>query len=512
MKIPLITLILAAFFISPIYGQKEHLSPCGTPSYKSHWLKEYQKDPSKFKTRTGGIMYVPMTVHVLAGGVTDEFIFRNLCQLNTDFEGTDIQFYLNYPIRRVQNGTYNNHTDYEVGYNMMVEYNVENTINTYVVENPNSNCGYNLPYSGIAMNRTCMGEGDHTWAHEVGHNLSIQHPFLGWEGGVSHDSSVPHSFASPAPETVLYNYTTFKSEPYFDIDTLIIDTAYVEKADGSNCHFAADGFCDTDPDYIANRWNCDMNNGNVSNLTFTDPDGIKLNADGTLIMSYADDACSARFTEEQAAAMRANLLDEKPDYLDPDYLAAPMLDPEVILNYPIDDELVYNIDIELDWEDIDNADFYLVEVFITNEVFPGMLFPWANYSTTESELTLPGLDLDFQFFWSVTPFEDFQFCSESVTAMGSFITSDISSSKKLEEKQARLFPNILSEGENFRIELEKKQPISLTVRTIDGKQVFAFDGIESELSISTQGWVAGIYLAQIQLEEGRATKKIIVHE
>jgi len=511
MKISLLTLAFIGFVFTSSYGQKENLDTCGSPPFKTQWLKDYQKDPSKYQTRTGGIMYVPMTVHVLTGGTSDEFIFRNLCQLNADFEGTDLQFYLNYPIRRVSNGSYNNHSELEVGYNMMVEYNVENTINTYVVDNPAGNCGYNLPYAGIAMNKTCMGEGDHTWAHEVGHNLSIQHPFLGWEGGVSYTGTVPHSFADPAPEFVTYDYTLFQLEPYFDLDTLIIDTAYVEKADGSNCHFAADGFCDTDPDYIANRWFCDESNGNTSLLTFTDPDGVKLQADGTLIMSYADDICSGRFTEEQAAAMRANLLDEKPEYLDPSYTAEPMLDPVVTLTYPIDDEIVYNESIELEWEDIPNADFYLIELFSTNEVFPGMLFPWDKYSSQESTLEIDALPVNVNFFWTVTPYEDFSFCNENVSAMNSFITSGVSSTKELTENQVKLFPNVLSSGGNLRVKFENTTQYSIFIKTIDGKQVQTFNGTDSQLDISTQGWTAGIYLAQIQLEEGRTTKKIIIH-
>jgi len=509
MKKYLFALSLVAFCFAVGFSQKEDLSPCGSLPFKSDWLKEYQKDPSQFETRSGTVMYVPMTVHVLAGGVTDEFIFDNLCQLNTDFQNTDIQFYLNYPIRRVSNGAYNNHEELELGYNMMVEYNVENTVNTYVVDNPAGNCGYNLPYSGIAMNKTCMGVGDHTWAHEVGHNLSIQHPFLGWEGGVSHDGSVSHNFGNNAPDFVTYNYTDFKLVPYFDIDTLIIDTSFVERADGSNCQFAGDGFCDTAPDYIANRWEC--NQDGESNLIFTDPDGVKLQADATLIMSYANDNCSARFTEEQAAAMRANLIDVKGDYLDPNYMAEPMLDPEVVLNYPIDDEIVPFQSLELDWEDIPNADFYKVEVFSTNEVFPGMQFPWGSFSTQESEITLPALEVGILYFWTVTPFEDFSFCNENGTATGSFISSDVSSLNELSSTQVKLFPNVLAQGTDIQIELEKQQEISLNIRTMDGKQVHFYSGNDLKISVSTQGWATGIYLAQIQLGTGRAVRKIIIH-
>ncbi len=509
MKKILFSLFFMGFCLSLSLAQKAELSPCGSQPYKTEWLKNYQKDPSKFETRSGSTLYVPMTVHVLAGGVTDEFIFRNLCQLNADFQDTEIQFYLNYPIRRVSNGAYNSHQELELGYNMMVEYNVENTINTYVVDNPAGNCGYNLPYAGIAMNKTCMSEGDHTWAHEVGHNLSIQHPFLGWEGGVSYTGTVPHNFNNPAPDFVTYDYTLFQQTPYFDVDTLIVDTAFVERADGSNCHYAGDGFCDTDPDYIANRWFC--NSDGQSNLIFTDPDGVKLQADASLIMSYADDGCAARFTEEQSAAMRANLIDEKMEYLDPNYTADPMLDPELVLNYPIDDEIVPFDGVVLDWEDIPNADFYNIEIYITNEVFPGMMFPWNSYSSQESEFTLPALDVNVQFFWEITPYEDFAFCNENVSEMNSFITSDVSSVNELDDTQVKLFPNILEAGQIIQIVLEETKDIFLDIRSMDGKQIYSYKGIGNQVSVSSQGWATGIYLAYIELEEGRTTRKIIVH-
>mgnify|MGYP000043822657 FL=1 len=91
-------------------------------------------------------------------------------------------------------------------------------------------------------------------------------------------STAAGTFSEPAPETVLYNYTLFKDS--LILDTLIIDTAYVEKVDGSNCEYAADGFCDTPPDYLAYRWTCNQSTG-TSFGTMLDPNGESFKSDAT---------------------------------------------------------------------------------------------------------------------------------------------------------------------------------------------------------------------------------------
>ena len=64
----------------------------------------------------------------------------------------------------------------------------------HFVSDPAGNCGYNLPYAGVAIAMGCGGPSDHTWAHEV--ITSVQHP--SWDGnGVSHDGSIAHNFSDP---------------------------------------------------------------------------------------------------------------------------------------------------------------------------------------------------------------------------------------------------------------------------------------------------------------------------
>ena len=69
----------------------------------------------------------------------------------------------------------------------------------------------------------------------------------------------------------------------------------------------ATAFCDTSPDYLNFRWSC--NEDSESYQLQTDPDGVNFRSDGTLIMSYSNDECANRFSEEQISAMQFSLLD-----------------------------------------------------------------------------------------------------------------------------------------------------------------------------------------------------------
>ena len=270
-------------FVFKVGFAQNPLGPCGTAPEKSAWLQKYQAAPAAYQKNLDTIIYVPLTIHLLG---TDEglgfFNYRNLmeafCTLNEDYESANIQFYMEGEVHYIQNTAWFEHETLLEGGQMMFANNVEHTLNCYFVADPAGNCGYALPYAGLAVAKSCANPNDHTWSHEVGHALSLPHPFLGWEGGVSYDDSVPPNFNAPAPLTVTYDYTFFQDT--LILDTLIIDTAYVEFVDGSNCGIAADGFCDTSPDYLANRWFCD---GNMESATQQkDPSGATSKPDGTM--------------------------------------------------------------------------------------------------------------------------------------------------------------------------------------------------------------------------------------
>lgn len=489
--------------------------PCGTPPGKSAWLKKYQQRPQTLLRNLDTTLYVPLTIHLVAqdngsGYFRQEALLDALCKLNADYEEASIQFYVEGDIRYLPNSSWNNHSTVLEGAEMMFLNNVEHTINCYFVSNPADNCGYNLPYAGIAMRKSCAGATADTWAHEIGHNLSVQHPFLGWEGGVSHDGSVAHNFNNPAPLTVTYDYTYYKDT--LIRDTLIIDTALVEMADGSNCALAADGFCDTRADYLAERWSC---NGNgESPIQQTDPSGARFRSDGSLIMGYADDLCQSRFTPQQIAAMRANLYEEKADYLYNQVPAPSLSAAPATLISPQTDELVQYDEVRLEWAPLENATHYLLQLSPLPAFSSALV---TNYVTTASSFSLPeALSPDRNYYWRVRGYNSHSFCNPFTEARR-FRAAQLSSVNTIPAaRNLRVFPNPASPGRPLVLEFEadKAFPASLRLFTAAGQ---ALHSLKLEVKtgnnrfpIETGELPPGLYLIWMESEEGRAIERAML--
>ena len=509
MKKLLSTLFLASLFVGA-YGQNIEPNPCGTPSFRSDWLKKYQANPKAFELKSDEIINVPITVGRLAdddgeGRMRATKVLRALCRLQQDFEGTDIEFYLKSPIQNINDDNFHEHGDVVSGGLKMFEYNEEGAINCYLVREAAGNCGYNLPWAGVAVQESCAGPDDHTWAHEMGHALKLPHPFLGWEGGISHDNSVPHQYTNPAPEFVLYNYTTFKDS--LVLDTTIIDTAWVEKMDGSNCNEAADGFCDTKPDYLYQGWACTIDAESFTEQT--DPNGEKFYSDATLIMSYAFDNCSGRFTDEQIAAMRANALDEKADFTSVGMQFLPPTDPQSIeLQYPIEDEVVYFRNVEFSWNEDHEEQYYLFQIGVEPT------FSLVLYDTllTEPRLLLNEADASWgRLYWRVMPFTANQFCSD-FSEGGQFIPSETSSVVEEIVESITLIPNLIdasidrvhlsnSEG---RLHQAKYKCVDMSGRTISSGEVK-----NDMIQLDRDKMDAGIYFIQIENGSSQLSYKLV---
>jgi hypothetical protein len=503
------------FFLGLAVAQQAQSSwsfPCGTPPGKSDWLKRYQENPQAFQRNTDTTLHVPLTIHIVGTDSGSGFFGLSglkaaFCKLNESFEEANIQFFMAGEINYLQNSDWYNHETVLEGAEMMFANNVEGTLNIYFVSDPAGNCGYNLPYAGIAMRKSCSGPNDNTWAHEIGHALAIPHPFLGWEGGVSHDGSVTHNFNNPAPEIVTYDYTFFQDT--LIEDTVIIDTAYVELLDGSNCSLAADGFCDTPPDYIAQRWFCDVN-GESPTLQ-TDPAGATFRSDGSLIMGYSDDACQARFTPEQIAAMRADLYDENPDWISPVPPMEPVagtvtefLTPEAGAELPFDEVL-------LSWVPVDNATQYIVQI----SPLPTFGIR-SEYVVEEPELLITDLVANRTYYWRVTVLNAYSFCAP-LSEVATFNTTETSNVNAISQLTAlQVFPQPAGAGEVMTVALTTNAPINGRLRLYSSlgqpMQEMALDYGPGRhtLSLPTAEYPAGVYFLSVQTAKGRAVRQIAI--
>ncbi len=488
MKNGLLTLI-GLFFLSTCTFAQQHF--CGTAPEKSEWLKQYQKNPSSYSIENSSdTLFLPVTVHIVGtnggGGYFPlQTMLKSFCTLNGDFKASKIQFYIEGEVNYINNTEYYDH-DWSAGFDMMFFNNVPNTINCYIVDSPAGNCGY---YSGsadgVALAKSCTGPSDHTWAHEIGHFLSLPHPFVGWEG-------FDYEFELPAPFQVNGNP--------------------VELLDGSNCAFAGDGFCDTPPDYLSFRWNC--NAGDISDPVL-DPTGAEFEVDGTLFMSYSNDGCMNRFSDEQIDAMRANVQFARPNLLNTETPYSPITDADIFPLYPEDAEFVPTYDnITFEWEPVVNADWYYLEIALDAD-FDLVLY---KYLVESSSFTTLELKKNRDYYWRVTPFNNQYTCDVEPSTIFTFQTGEVTNVKTIESiNNFKVFPNPIDRGQSIILQATAESFTSTQVMVTDasGKQIIsqAWDiGTgNNNLEIETSNLESGIYIVSIVTEEGVINRRIAVY-
>lgn len=493
----------------PAIGQQLH--PCGTPPYKSEWLKHYQQNPAAFalQAKNNGTIYAPITLHVVGtdngtGYIDFMKLMNGMCSLNNDFIDAQLHFFIDGDIRFIDSTGWYAHSDVLEGADMMFANNAINTINCYVVSSAAGNAGYNLPYAGIALTKS-SASGGHTWAHEIGHNLSIQHPFLGWE-------NTEYQFSSPTPTEVYYDYSYFKDT--LIRDTTIIDTALVELVDGSNCTVAADGFCDTPPDYLSGYFvGYGCNSQGYSSEPQKDPNGVSFQTDATNIMSYSSNSCKSKFTPEQIAAMRANLQTEKVNYLSNQNPIRDTFTTPPILLSPTDAGVTQFDDVHLEWSSLPPATHYVVQV----SRFSSFTLLAHQSITTDTTVNLTNLGNGFTYYWRVKAFNQGYTCAPS-SPNQTFKTSDLTAIDNIQRVESlKVYPTLLESGQSLQIELKIQTPLELTVQlhSMAGQQlshqVFSLTAGKHLQTIALNHFASGTYLMSFQTTTGVVTKRIVVY-
>ena len=516
MKKQIYNIFLAFLLFAPILlqAQQQNVHPCGTPPVKSDWLKDYQRHPHHYRSGADTVLYMPLTIHLLgndngAGHVSVMNLLDGICQLNDDFAGSDanILYYIEGEFNYIDSSAWNNHTEILAGYEMMMANNVPNTINNYIVSNPAGNAGYNLPSAkAVAVGRSHLSLGKHVWSHEIGHNLSVQHPFLGWEGN-------SYSYAIPTPTQVVYDYTSFKQTWHNSADTTILDTAWVELVDGSNCTFAADGFCDTKPDYLTGGgWPCDANGFSITQLK--DPNNVDFKSDATNFMAYASDICGSGFSVEQIAAMRANIYSTKSSYLYNQNPTRDTITDVITQNYPTQGEIVNYLGVDFNWSHADGATHYAFQVSLT----PNFSVIVADLMTEDTTATVGQLFNNRTYYWRVKPFNQGYTCA-SKSQNFEFATSNLSPVQNVASiQQYRIYPNLVNGGQLINIDLVLDKTLDAEVMLFSSNgQLVQQENIELQQGFnnhrfSTNALPAGIYVLVINTEEGTVRDKIVVVE
>lgn len=426
-------------------AQNQSESFCGTKDVDP-WLDEYFANMGIYATEESEVIYVPLTIHILGtdegeGYYRIDNLYESLCTLNKDFEDTQIQFYIQEPINYINKTSWYDHPNFAQGIEMMRQSNVTGTANCYIVANPAGNCGY---YAGngnaIALRKGCTDPTDHTWAHELGHFFSLPHTFVGWEG-------IRWEYGKSAED---YEGAVRRQ---------------IERVNGTNCDAAADRFCDTPPDYLSYRWNCNGNSS--SNEVMLDPDSISFQADGSYFMSYSNDACMNRFSFEQMQAMRANINSQRPELAN-ESLPEPVINDLIPENtLPTDSSVIPPFNSTLSWDPVPGATHYIIEL----SRLPNFSFIIERERINTNVFELPDLIPGIRYYWRVKAMNNNSFCT-SYTDRHMFTTSSLTATTtELENISWNMGRTVYYPGEalNLVISSDKAMDLQWSVFTVNGQ-------------------------------------------
>lgn len=463
---------------------------CGTLPGIAEWLQGFQENPSAF-LRSPGLLYVPLSIHIVGmdngeGLFPVSEVLGAFCTLNEDYEASNIQFFIEGEFHYINNSEFYSH-NYGQGVELMERNNIPNTINCYFVNNPAGTCGYAFYSLGIALNKGCVSAAAHTWAHELGHFLSLPHTFSGWE-------NADHSSYAQTPAT--------------------INGRLVERVDRSNCRIAGDGFCDTPPDYLSSRWPCQADGKSAAGQK--DPNGTAFRSDGSLIMSYSQDECAGRFSEAQSEAMRANILNQRANLLYDQSPAVYLGNPNIEATSPREGSLVAEVSsVRLEWKPVENADGYIVQLSLLSTL--GAEIVYNTFHTTDNQVEVSNLLSDRDWLWRVRPYNRYDGCAQYSNTF-TFETGNFINTTREEAALTdfHIQPNPQSAGGDLTIEFDLPVALELQLslysmagQRVFGKQFNAQYG-QNKVLLPTDNLEPGLYLIGLEHARGRQFRKILI--
>jgi len=484
--------LLAFGWLSGLQAQDQTLRACATPDYDNPWLERYQDNPKAYDRGNDDLLILPMVIHLLGTDGGGGFyplnqLYRAFCELNQDMAPSGIRFYIQ-DINYIANSDYYEHQSFGTGFDMIVENNVPNAINSYIVETAAGACGYYSGGADAVVNAiNCIEAGDNTWAHEMGHFFSLPHTFRGWE------SVDEPNYFEPAPS--------------------FVGGREVERADGSNCATAGDRFCDTPADYLNFRWSC--NDEGRSNIPQFDPDSIMFFSEASFYMSYSFDACSFEFSNEQIDAMRANIFDQRSNLLgDVELLPDLSLDGFAPL-FPQEAEMVNPNAVKLEWTEVPGATQYEVQLSLFKG-FPGI--PNVTFDTlvNSNSVTFFNLFDERTYYWKVFPYNNQGPCA-SYSELFSFQTSSsVTSVFNLDNGfELSVFPNPAGSGSPLQLQVTASEAGEFFLQLLSAggqviaEQISGYGPGRSIVRLANTPDTPGLYFLRIQRGDEVRVEKVL---
>jgi len=482
--------ILFLLFSIFSYAQTNY---CATPPTEDKWLETYQQQPHLYEKGGNELIYIPMTIHLVGNDEGKGYfpisdLLDALCVVNEDFIPANIQFFIK-NIRYIQRTAWYNHDNFAPGAEMQRRNNVSNTMNTYFVSNASNACGYAVINSiSTVITNSCSNSGEHTWSHELGHALSLPHTFRGWEGSEDFD------YSTPAPKFIGNDR----------------DSTLVELTDKSNCDTAGDRFCDTEPDYLSERWTC---NGSQRSATQQiDPNGQKFTSDGTLIMGYADDNCTSRFSPEQIQAIRANIFSQKATLVNQTISDGTISESEpIVLSSPLDNQTVGFQNIFFEWEPVAQATKYMFQV----SRLPTFSVLAVDTIVSTNTLILPELPIRLRYYWRILPYNNYSTCGSFSTRKSFLTAEETTSTVNLTESQISVSPTLLTQPGQLQIQVKDVVKADLRIELFDitGKLIIYHQterNAGTDLQLFVEDNPPGIYTLRVTIANQQFVRKIVL--
>lgn len=507
-----------ALLILPVFSFAQSVGVCGTGTdaesamaMSARALANRQIMDSGIATeRDDEVIYIPIKYHLF--GKSDGTLIAKAsnilglhCRLNEEYAAHDIQFYINDGFEYYFNDAYYDNPGSSSFFLNTKRSN--NSVNVWIGKDADPPGGSGID-GGVTLGYYSPGEdwivlrkaearyNKETFPHEMGHFLSLNHPFLGWDC----TTWVQWQGDNPGAECAPTSSPCWPFQP-------------VERVDGSNSTVAGDYLTDTPANYGLGF----DSPGCSYNGDACDPTGAQLVPDPTNIMGYFDGCADMDFTPEQIEMALVDYNSNQRNYLRTDGGPSTIAEITAVteLVSPANAEILTYETVAVDWEETPNAEKYIVQTAL-NAGFS--LFAEERVAEDGSAYFLDYLNPGTVYYWRVSPFNEYSTClnwSETRIFTTGTGLSSVETVDGLTEFVVS--PNPVSAGSNltFSVSTDKSFSADFELISVDGKSVYSRNGIDfaqgnSSISVNTENLSVGLYFATIRSANGVVNKRVVV--
>ncbi len=472
--------------------------------------KEYVKEVGIHKS--GAITYLPVKIHIATQsdgteGISELSAMRMLCRLNEAFFDQDYQFFLYQGFNYINNSTAFTEPSGLFGEIQLSNNKVDGVINIYICQNANpggTSLGTTLGFYDPAQDWIILRkqEANYTSAtlpHEMGHLLSLPHPFFGWDAEVYDANTHGNPVQAQSPGGV--------------------PTENQARSGAcKNCDNAGDFICDTPPDY---NFGFTWNGCSEYTVNTLDPCGERVDPMENNWMSYFEDCPDYMFTQDQKDLMAADVArrfqfgngDEGINSsFQPSSTNTVSMTPGVLS--PADEEQLGYYNVTIDWETAPGALGYYFEI----DQFPSFSVFVERYQINDGSSKI-ALDLQSNrtYYWRVLPYTELGGCAETAGPF-SFTTGDAVAVDEIDAVNAwSVSPNPVQVSNELNVQLDVASSFdaSIVLYNIAGQAVSRLDNQrfnagENTAQIALDGVNNGMYILAIENQFGVLNQKVVV--